>query len=726
LIHPTTLIFAVITALLLAIPQSANSTEEILSFDSQVVVNQQGDLLVTERITVKAEGKQIKRGIVRRLPVEYQRKHSLSTLLSKKKPSTAEAEKFVVKEVFVDGRKSYDWYIDQRAYGEYVKFYDFFLGTLEQTKVRISVTYQRANTNDEYDRHTFEEELTPYALQRGLYVDFIEGYRKQNIFSHYLNRLYHANFFTLNDRQELQIHSVLRDGRSSSWFVKEEHGHKVIYIGSRNVYLEPGEYEYAITYRYNKQSWRESDQDKISWNVTGNGWPFSILKASTTIQFPDNIPSSEVEVDAFTGYFGQTQKAFQIVEFSDTSVTVSTSEILSPKQGLTVDLAWPKGSINQLSTGSRYLNTVLMNKGLFALLTAWLGLFMVYWRTWSKYGRDPVLKEAIPRYQAPNNESPAVMRFVNNDGEYDERVFASALISLASKGKLKIVQDGRHSFKLQKLEEHSYQNFSGDEGALFSKLFSKHDIIDPSKSTHAEKLFRAQEAHIRFLNFRHKPENYLEKHSGRRFGLGFLQTIIWFATLVFSFSQQTFDGGFFLMFTIAYFFLCRFANQLVERRTKRGAVWVPQMEGFFQYLVMAENDELRAVHPLKKTPDVYQEYLPYAVALDIEDVWGETFSDVLDRSARNGLAAIFGSAETDFSKYTEALSDNLERKIGTSRKKIQRQQAKARKARASSYRSSSSGGSSSSSWGGSSSSGGGSSGGGSSGGGSGGGGGGGW
>ncbi len=55
--------------LFLGIATQAMAAEEILSFDSKVDVQKNGDLVVTETITVWAEGNQIRRGIFRDFPV---------------------------------------------------------------------------------------------------------------------------------------------------------------------------------------------------------------------------------------------------------------------------------------------------------------------------------------------------------------------------------------------------------------------------------------------------------------------------------------------------------------------------------------------------------------------------------------------------------------------------------------------------------------------------------
>ena len=57
----------------------ALADERILSWHSEIVVEKDGDLLVTETITVRAEGRRIKRGIYRDLPVLREGKGGLRT-----------------------------------------------------------------------------------------------------------------------------------------------------------------------------------------------------------------------------------------------------------------------------------------------------------------------------------------------------------------------------------------------------------------------------------------------------------------------------------------------------------------------------------------------------------------------------------------------------------------------------------------------------------------------
>jgi uncharacterized membrane protein YgcG len=83
-----------------------------------------------------------------------------------------------------------------------------------------------------------------------------------------------------------------------------------------------------------------------------------------------------------------------------------------------------------------------------------------------------------------------------------------------------------------------------------------------------------------------------------------------------------------LLGTIGYLFWHWIKQPTVEGQRLRDAI-----EGFRMYLGTAEQDYLQAMHPPEKTPELFERFLPYAVALDVENEWGEQFSDVLAKAA---------------------------------------------------------------------------------------------
>jgi hypothetical protein len=79
--------------------------ERILSYDSQVMVNADGSLDVTEQIRIRAEGNQIRRGIFRDFPTRYRDRYGNRVVVD-----------FQVLEVLRDGRPE-PWFTERVGNG---------------------------------------------------------------------------------------------------------------------------------------------------------------------------------------------------------------------------------------------------------------------------------------------------------------------------------------------------------------------------------------------------------------------------------------------------------------------------------------------------------------------------------------------------------------------------------------------------------------------------------
>ena len=49
-------------------------------------------------------------------------------------------------------------------------------------------------------------------------------------------------------------------------------------------------------------------------------------------------------------------------------------------------------------------------------------------------------------------------------------------------------------------------------------------------------------------------------------------------------------------------------------------------------LSAAEEKQLQHFNPPTMTPEVFERYLPYAIAFGVEQVWGDRFQDLIDRA----------------------------------------------------------------------------------------------
>lgn len=96
-------LFAALLLLLVAGPLAAQ--ERILSYDSEIEIRADGSLDVTERITVRAEGNQIRRGIYREFPTRYRDRHGNRVVVG-----------FQMLEVLRDGKPE-PWFLENRSNG---------------------------------------------------------------------------------------------------------------------------------------------------------------------------------------------------------------------------------------------------------------------------------------------------------------------------------------------------------------------------------------------------------------------------------------------------------------------------------------------------------------------------------------------------------------------------------------------------------------------------------
>ena len=72
---------------------------------------------------------------------------------------------------------------------------------------------------------------------------------------------------------------------------------------------------------------------------------------------------------------------------------------------------------------------------------------------------------------------------------------------------------------------------------------------------------------------------------------------------------------------------------LMKAFTIKGRKVMDQIEGLKLYLSVAEKDRLKELNPPEKTIEVFEKFLPYALALDVEQEWCEQFADVLAQAA---------------------------------------------------------------------------------------------
>ena len=79
---------------------------------------------------------------------------------------------------------------------------------------------------------------------------------------------------------------------------------------------------------------------------------------------------------------------------------------------------------------------------------------------------------------------------------------------------------------------------------------------------------------------------------------------------------------------------------LLRAPTKKGAKVSAEIDGFKLYLETAETDRINTANPLGETPpamsvELYERFMPYAVALGVEKPWTKQFETTLPQAARD-------------------------------------------------------------------------------------------
>jgi uncharacterized membrane protein len=105
-------------------------------------------------------------------------------------------------------------------------------------------------------------------------------------------------------------------------------------------------------------------------------------------------------------------------------------------------------------------------------------------------------------------------------------------------------------------------------------------------------------------------------------------------------------------------------QHLLKAPTAGGRRLMDQIEGFKMYLSVAEKERLEVLHPPDKTPELFERYLPYALALGVEHQWSEQFADVLEQAGAEPYQPRWYSGRSFSTEGPSGLADGLSSSLG--------------------------------------------------------------
>lgn len=520
-------------------------------------------------------------------------------------------------------------------------------------------------------------------IKRGIVRDFPTTYRDR---------------FGNTIRVGFEVQEVRRDGRKEPYHIKAALNGQKIYIGRKDVFLEPGVYSYTLTYRTDRQLGFFEDFDELYWNVTGNGWTFPIDRAEAVVTLPQG--ASLTQYTAYTGPAGTRGQDFRVSYNQAGEIVFFTTQGLKPREGLTIAVAWPKGFVREPSGSEKTAHFLKDNLSAFLGLLWLIGLLGFYLVVWNRVGRDPEPGVIIPLFEPPQGFSPAATRFLMHLG-FDNKAFTAAVVDMAVKGHLTI-EENNGDYTLRKGHRNNTP-LSAGERKLASRLFSGlEDAVELKNKNHSI-LGKARGALKSTLNGE-LTKVYFFKNSQYLIP-GAALTLLGLGVMILT-APEAFQAGFSMLWLslwtvgccflvlaawkkwqivrglefrqwgkigaavgaslFALFFLagevvglyllasamslgaglilvalilvnCLFYH-LLKAPTLQGRRIMDQIEGFKLYLSVAEKERLEMFYPPEKTPELFEKYLPYALALDVENQWSEQFAEVLARAQAEGRA----------------------------------------------------------------------------------------
>jgi len=489
-------------------------------------------------------------------------------------------------------------------------------------------------------------------------------------------------------RVGFKVEDVTRDGRSEQWTTESIDNGTRVKIGDADRLLDPGEHVYTIHYRTTRQLGFFPGYDELYWNATGTGWAFPIDLAEARIRLPR--PATFGNRAIYTGAQGSTAAGAEMVGEKPGEILFRTTAPLGPEEGLTVAVAWPKGVVAEPPPPTAAQQWLATNGPRAAAALALAGLCFFYFYAWRRAGRGPLPGTVVPLFTPPRGMSAAAIRYVRRMG-YDNRAFAAALIEGGVHGKLRLVEEegGFFSKKKTRVEKTAEgDDMPPPERAMLASLFAGGDSLEMDDKNHVT--FAAAQKRLREgLEEAYLGKTFRTNKGWAWAGLALLLAAMLFVGAAIALTDPYSDGewgapvlglllaggaifagthsrlaktggswplaalallpaaGAAFMLTIAFAVaadaggilpmlapllsvpLVLSAFSWMAAPTREGRQVMDEIAGFQKYLSVTEEDRLETLHPPEKTPELFERYLPHAIALGVENRWADRFEDVL-------------------------------------------------------------------------------------------------
>ncbi|MEO8771235.1 MAG: DUF2207 domain-containing protein [Ferruginibacter sp.] len=471
-----------------------------------------------------------------------------------------------------------------------------------------------------------------------------------------------------------RMKKVLKNNEPESYFTKSVENGIVLYVGKGDQLLKPGIYTYEITYETERQVIYHKDKDECYWNVNGNGWSFSCEKATCSIHFPQG--ATVIEHKCYTGEQGSTSQDCACDSSETNTVNFSSTKPLQSYEGLTVAASIRKGIMREPSSLENFTSFLKDNLLIPILSLAAVFLFLFNFRAWRKVGRDPKGEVIIPQFEPPANMSAADTGYLLEQ-HYGPHLFAASIVDHAVQHRvnIEIKQEGI----LFKIPAYYFQRppdlkTSSNAGSRLHEWYG-YDIDNlygqkaakGSYNSQLASVYKGMEEHLknRLLIRRGKKNSFkgLFSLNDNYAGVGILLLIFLGITSIIYLGFIHSAG--LVIASIVLFIVCIIIQsvfmKIMSAYTKEGRAVADHILGFKMYLETAEQNRFDKMNPPEMTIQLFEKYLPYAIALKCENAWASKFEDIISKATAGGYQPtyFYGGNAFHTSTFTSGIASGL-------------------------------------------------------------------
>lgn len=518
---------------------------------------------------------------------------------------------------------------------------------------------------------------------------------------------------------DYEVLSVKKNGVEEDYHFKNENGYKSIYVGNKEVLLTNGIYDYEIQYRAKNQVGFFENYDELYWNVNGNAWMFEVDQISAKITLPEG--AKILQNKCYTGRYGSKENNCSVKVLNDNQIFWAAKNLRS-EEGLSVAVGFNKGVIAPPPPPTFLEKFGILIAAILAFISVMIYYFRT-WQKHGVDPQKPTVYPQfnVPQDLSPSslgyifNEryksnfitaalvNLSIKGFVKISEKEDEGVLGFGKKKIYTISKLKESENtlpeeekkileyffnDRENVKLdgeyKDYVEKAVKNFQNNlhfqhekfinEGNNGTKLilpiifvsvlyfvgiyFSYQNFPEISKTVVALFLYGIGLFVYLIVTFAVKEFGNIWKFLGF---LPFLFMFSYFFSVVFS-SGLTEDFNFNVcyIFIILSFIGLSIYAYLIKRPSEKKLESKSLIEGLKMYMNAAENEQLKFHNPPQMTPEVFEKFLPYAMVLGVDKIWGEKFANYLkSTSTEYQNSWYYGSTPHFSSSFGSTLNSSL-------------------------------------------------------------------